>query len=155
MRARWKAVIAIALGILVYECWQCSDQPVRSDRMGEVVVPTDNILWGEYEQYNKDYFGNTLPYVTIEYTDIRDENGKHDTMANVEHRASSYHIRIDRQFNPILKTADISLLHEICHIRLDARGEVPLTESDEVAHGPKFQACMVDLAQRGAMSDLW
>jgi hypothetical protein len=156
MKTRWKIVIAIALGILVSYLWQHGDlSETRSERMGEVVVPTGSILWGEYQEYNKMYFGNTLPYVTLEYTRILDKDGEHDVMADVSHNASSYHIRIDKEFNPILKIADISLLHEICHIKLDASGEVPLTGTDEEAHGAKFQSCMMDLAARGAMKDLW
>lgn len=154
MKTRWKIVIAVALGILVSYLWQHSGQPVHSER-GDVVVPTNSILWDEYAQYNKDYFGDTLPYATIEYANLLSDEGKHDMMAQVEHRASSYHISIDREFNPILKTADISLLHEMCHVKLDASGEVPLTVKSDVAHGEKFQNCMVSLASRGAMHDLW
>jgi len=132
---------------------------VRSDRMGEVVVPTGSILWGEYAEYNKEYFGNTLPYATIDYVDIITQEGvhkgEHEVLADVEHNASTYHIRVDKTFNPILKTADLSLLHEMCHIKLDASGEVPLTVDDDVAHGDKFQGCMISLSSRGAMRDLW
>ena len=164
MQARWKAVIAIAAGILVYECWQCNDPgmhplppevAVRSERGGEITIPTDGILYGEFVEYNKDYFDNKLPYTTFVYSDIINKDGSHDTMADVARGTSEYHVRIDRKFNPILKIADMSLLHELCHIKLDANGEIPLTVSDDEGHGPKFQQCMVDLASRGAMHDLW
>ena len=155
MQARWKAVMAIAAGILVYECWQCDDQPVPMDRGGEITIPTDGILYGEFVEYNKDYFDNKLPYTTFEYTDIIEKDGSHESMADVVRGTSEYHVRVDKRFNPILKTADISLLHEMCHIKLDANGELPLTVSNDESHGPKFQQCMVDLAVRGAMHDLW
>jgi hypothetical protein len=155
MQARWKAVMAIAAGILVYECWQCNDQPMPVDRAGEITIPTDGILYGEFVEYNKDYFDNKLPYTTFEYTDIIEKDGSHESMADVVRGTSEYHVRVDKRFNPILKTADISLLHELCHIKLDTSGELPLTVSDDDAHGPKFQQCMVDLATRGALHDLW
>jgi hypothetical protein len=157
LRARWKAVIAIGAGILVSYLWQCNQPVVHTERgMYEVVFPTDSILYGEYAKYNKMYFGNTLPYATVQFVSILDDRGNHaDSMADIRRDASIYHIRIDKAWNPILKTADISLLHEMCHVKLDANGEVPLTVSDEEAHGEKFQGCMKDLAANGAMHDLW
>ena len=40
-------------------------------------------------------------------------------------------------------------------VKLDVNGELPLTVSNDESHGPKFQQCMVDLATRGALHDLW
>jgi len=107
----------------------------------ESYAPTVEKLRTFYAETNKTYFNNELPQnVRISIFDSKTVMGHTDTDAD-----GTVHIFIDRQSHPIEKEAEMTEAHEMCHLR----SESPFDESEE------FQACMVDLAKRGAFKGIW
>lgn len=108
------------------------------------LTPTRSALLAVYQDTNDNFFGSRLPKDTkIQLTDLPGD------MATVEETdAGQFLIRIDRRKNPILKQAEMSLIHEMCHIDT---WEDPTSHK----HGEGFQVCMRRLAQQGAFNNLW
>jgi hypothetical protein len=143
MRTQWKILIAVGLGIFVaYLCTICQ----ASTR------PTSQMLTNEFTFYNNKYFGAMPEVVTIQYGNLTEDDsmGKTYKMDN-----GSYLIVIDQKTNPILKTADGTLIHEMCHIKLNSIRDLTFTSKELEDHGPSFQACMLDKASQGAFKDIW
>jgi hypothetical protein len=140
MKVRWKILIAIGLGMLA------------SYILNATTKPTSEMLLSEYEFYNRKYFNSMPAIVDIQYGDltVRSEMG-----ATRKRDDGSYLIIIDKSTNPILKTADFTLLHEMCHIKLNGTSEIAIGSKELDIHGPAFQTCMLDLATRGAFKDIW
>jgi len=103
-----------------------------------------------YQEYNQDYFGNALPQDTIiTVGSLGDNMGM--TVLDSRNR---WHITIDKYSNPIEKQAEMTLAHEMCHVKL--KGTQSLTTDGVLDdHGEAFQSCMLNLAKRGAFKDLW
>ena len=110
-------------------------------------------LQRRYAAYNDYYFGGELPQnLPVVWADIPRENGYYimgETREDVEGHA--FMIEIDTKTNVASSTADLTLLHEMCH----AATAVYVRTHNEESHGPKFQSCMAQLASEGAMHDLW
>lgn len=103
------------------------------------------LLQDDYANFNRDYFLDQLPRnVNVEWANLGLQNDMGMTWVD---ESGIRQIRIDRKTNPVIRQAQLTLLHEMCHIKTDGR------ELD--VHGIKWQACMVDLAEHGAMHDLW
>lgn len=92
-----------------------------------------------FRYYNRKYFNNELPappelklcWEDTPYMGYYDRDEEKIALATR-----------DRKYDRVWR---FTLLHECCHLALPAGA----------AHGPKFQALMLDLAQRGAFKDLW
>lgn len=143
MRTRTKIVITILLGALV--SWLFG-RSASQERQG---VLTNVNLQAYHENYNDLYFAGQLPKnVTIEWGNLGYLN---DMGLTTQRRDGSFLIVIDRGTNQTDKQALMTLLHEECHVELDY-----LERADSLdVHGPAFQGCMLRLAQKGAMKDLW
>jgi hypothetical protein len=94
-----------------------------------------------YDYYNRRYFKNKLPHnAELIFTEhVGSAIGM--TMLGFDPPVIMIAERI-RQFG---STVDLTLLHEMAHIKLGKR----------VNHGKKFQKEMLRLANAGAMEDLW
>jgi len=109
-----------------------------------------------YEAYNEMYFLGALPkgsnHVLISAEEIScgiEEKCYGQTSQISRHQ---YVIQISPIYNDTLAQEEETMLHEMCHIRvweshpdLDAKN----------AHGYEWQSCMVNLADHGAMADIW
>lgn len=115
--------------------------PRRKDIVYEQL--TDKQLKRWYSFYNRTLFDSNLPGDTrVTFSDLTEELGDTSTDADAVR-----HIRIDRQTNPVPRQAQLTLIHEQCHIK---------TEGQELdPHGPKFEACMLSVATLGGFKGLW
>lgn len=108
------------------------------------VADSDRIdlkIW--YESYNEDYFLSALPKDTVlNYGNIW------PNMGLTTHENGAYRISIDADSNKAVRVAQMTLLHEMCHV-------AQWGHEDMNPHGPKFQACMHRLADEGAFDQLW
>ena len=99
-----------------------------------------------YADFNLQYFLGRLPKkANVLWADLTANNDM--GLAWID-ESGTVQIRIDRKMNPVERQADMTLLHEQCHIKLVGKELSDL-------HGIEFQRCMVDLAERGAFHDLW
>src|SRR5579885_360065 len=114
-------------------------------------------LQNDFDYYNEQYFYGALPNNTkVIWSDL----SRYNDMARMDKRPDgSVLISIDPRLNPDLREADMSLLHEMCHEKLELRINVPAgytaIESSLDPHGPAHEQCMIDLAERHAFHDLW
>ena len=104
-------------------------------------------LTGQYDAYNFLYFKASLPHVTVllSYAPDSPNMGETDPCG-----PRCFVITIFKQLNPAPKQESMTLLHEMVHVYLDTKGIQELK-----MHGPKFQAEMRKLADRGAFDQLW
>jgi hypothetical protein len=113
----------------------------------------DSELRTTYDQYNQDWFAEVLPKnTTVIYSDLTPWK----ELGAVDRRADgTWLVRIDRQTNPTLNSAYMTLLHELCHVKLGIVVELKIGGSGWDEHGHPFQACMIDLANKGAFERIW
>jgi hypothetical protein len=113
----------------------------------------------DYAYYNEAFFNNTLPKNTVVvWSNIPKEernssSGKISVfiMGNTHEDADgTFTISVDTKSNITQVTTDITILHEMCHVKtLDFA-----QEHDQDVHGPAFKACVVELEMQGAFTDL-
>lgn len=97
-----------------------------------------------YNDNNSDYFDNKLPRnIDVQWANLTDQNDIGLSWISAD---GVSHIRIDKKTNPVLRQARLTMFHEECHLKTGIEIE---------EHGPKWRACMFDLASRGAFDDLW
>lgn len=152
MRLRWKILIVVFLAGL----WFLVEQMV-SDRLERRVVPgaaaektvqqmTQRDLDAWYDWYNESFFLNQLPKNTeIRWADLTQNHDMGETFCDLEHKTCR--ILLDRETNRVPRTAQWTLVHELCHIKVPS--------GRELEHGPLFQQCMIDVAVRGGFRDIW
>jgi hypothetical protein len=102
-----------------------------------------------YRSYNTTYFGGKLlPNVDVRWADLSAAGDLGSTTCTASFDWCA--IFLDSATNRAEVTTRLTLLHEMCHIKVGMSGKDPPDE-----HGPPFQACMMDLAKQGALNDLW
>lgn len=125
----------IAISILMILCG------VKRLFASESYAPTVDKLKTFYAETNRTYFNNELDQnARITIFDSKEVMGHTDVDGD-----GTVHIYIDRASHPIEKEAEMTLAHEMCHLRSGSSFD----ESDE------FQGCMIDLAKRGAFKGIW
>jgi hypothetical protein len=103
--------------------------------------PTIEKLKAFYAETNRTYFNNELDQNTrITIFNSKEAMGHTDVDAD-----GTPHIYIDKDSHPIEKEAEMTLAHEMCHLKSGSAFD----ESEE------FQGCMIDLAKRGAFKGIW
>lgn len=151
-----KALIALAGCALVILCGsQLLSSPKPSKRF-----PVDPAAL--YQADNELYFNNELPknveVVAAEAPDAEVTFQKEHAydIAETEHTVGThwYKMFISPTYNLTLTDERESVLHESCHIKeweiYEKKGS-----SYGGGHGPEWQGCMLDLAKKGAFSDIW
>jgi hypothetical protein len=93
-----------------------------------------------YNGYNEQYFLNQLPAARVEWGEMGN--------MGITYMGASPLIVISEKYNPSFREAQMTLLHEMCHVKLS-----PVLVFDD--HGPEFQQCMHNLANEGAFDELW
>lgn len=95
-----------------------------------------------FRRYNKKYFSNRLPEISVKFKDIT--RAKCIGQTHYECYKPVY-VAIDNELKTWSDMAKMTLLHEMCHVALPLR----------VNHGPRFQDEMLRLARAGAFNGLW
>lgn len=113
------------------------DHPVAHKILG--VAP---VLSQQYNDDNYKWFEAKLPKSTKVFYGEADGN-----VADVYTVGGEFVIEINPKYNRNPSQEMFSLLHEECHIKT--------WNENGIGHGPIFQACMFNLASRGAFSELW
>jgi len=96
-----------------------------------------------YARYNLKYFRGFLPANTLV---VWGEPGESKMAITRKDEYGRYEIILSRHFNVADSTTDLTLLHEMVHVR---------SWEKTLEHGPAFQKEMHRLADEGAMEDLW
>lgn len=101
-------------------------------------------LLHQYVEYNETYFDNKLPKDTI-----IDWSETKDMASTVRMKDGKFHIAMNDHYVAAGRVANITLLHEMCHIR--TWDEWPTSfEDQKMTHGPRWRACMISLDFVGA-----
>lgn len=139
----WVALIGFFM-FLDYK--EYSRKPVH--RVNNPAPLSDAQLQRWYDGTNEEYFANELPKnVEVKWGDLTE---KGDMGYSVIRADESWLITIDRKTNPTNGQAELTEMHEICHVYLYSKGDAEFN-----SHGDKFQACMLRLANQGAFKGLW
>ena len=95
-----------------------------------------------YDDMNKKYFKHQLPLVFVGFYYDRDDSYG----ATLRLHGAKYcsHIMLNPKFKEWVKATKITLLHEMCHVKLHNKG----------GHGPKFKKELRRLILAGAFDDL-
>jgi hypothetical protein len=96
-----------------------------------------------FDGLNEEYFMSRLPRAAVTWGDLTILKDMGVTM----HPEGNFIIIIDRDTNRTKSTTEETISHETCH--------VATWDLEMDAHGPKFQACMVNLANKGAFEGIW
>jgi hypothetical protein len=144
---------ALVFGALAFCWWYEMTHP---HRVVDEVVPqvacahahmSDAQMKAYYDGLNEEYFNNTLPHADVEWGEMRP-----DWMAETWHRGDgTFAIVINPAYNIAGKTVQYNIIHETCHVAT----MVQLKESGLDSHGPAWQQCMHDLADKKAMENVW
>jgi hypothetical protein len=132
----WTVVVAAVYWIVLNWLVGCHRVVVETPEVNDTVLKQD------YLDYNYGYFGNRLPKDTIVMLGPAYAYGRENLGLTVHW--NEYIIEINPKYHLTQKQADITLLHEMCHVANWGK-----------YHSPEWQACMLDLAEQGAFSDLW
>ena len=118
----------------------------------EVTHVTDQDARNYYDYINAEYYGDTLPKASIRFVPNLtgpDDNGKNVPALEEYIPTDPPQILIDNSLRDFPTITFLYEIHESCHIYVDKH--TPEFEQ----HGPNFQKCMLDKAERGAFKDLW
>ncbi|MGH7744615.1 MAG: SprT-like domain-containing protein [Candidatus Dormibacteria bacterium] len=104
-------------------------------------------LMGEYDAFNVMYFSAKLPRVDVQVSNEKNSEwmGRTD-----ECGSRCFLITISSPWNPSPREQSFTLLHEMCHVKMAVEN---INEFN--MHGPKWQECMLELANKGAFNQLW
>lgn len=107
-------------------------------------------------KYNKQYFSGRLPECDIKWADLKEFG--HQGVRYVQKRSRGriemeprFYIRIAKDTRSKESTWKMTLLHELCHLKL--RNKDGFHQGRD--HGHKFQREMKRLANMGAFNGLW
>jgi hypothetical protein len=146
MSLKWRILITIILAVIFWGITGCT-----SPEQGKVSdhKPTVAALRTEFEEANLKYFYGSIPRNTeIVLGDLTAE----EYMGLTTQRSDgSFLITIDTKTHPLEKEAELTLLHELCHVDDKVAG----ASEGWDGHSDAFQACMQHLAANGALKDLW
>jgi hypothetical protein len=106
---------------------------------------SDSSLKIYYDELNHDFYLDQLPKDTeVKWGDLtaQDYMGLTDKLSS-----GRFVITVDRATHVTNSETKMTVAHETCHIKTWG--------TSEIDHGPKFQACMVNLATHGAFEGIW
>ena len=118
----------------------CADK--CNEKMSTLGAAPD-LQW-EFDETNVRYFGGSLPKTTV-YRSHQKENEWIGITSPCG--VKQYCIEINTRLAPAPREQDFTLMHEICHVKTFI--------SDNGTHGPLWEQCMLDLANKGAFTGIW
>ncbi len=103
-------------------------------------------LYGQYQEFNEEYFGNKLP------KDIIIDHNEPKMMASTMYLSGigRFYISFNDKYTLAERVADETLLHEQCHIATWSEQPTDGTFDQSKRHGPRWRACMLQLDMQGA-----
>jgi hypothetical protein len=146
MTLRNKILLSILAGVLWFSGCEGLDHvhPHVSNKSDGCITDVSRAdLQNWYADANKDYFDDKLPHDTeIVWANLRYKLAMGDTDCNPQ----GCKMRLDPYVNIAPATAQLTMYHELCHISM--------RDEAELDHGPKFQACIKMLFDKGALKGL-
>lgn len=107
-------------------------------------VKFDEYLQSLYDEFNRDWFDGSLPYVRVGWSVARkDKKRYYGSTLQLHGHKFPYYIQINPVFKNWNDTVCLTLLHEMVHVKFGVR-------DNENGHGPKFKKEIRRLAQAGA-----
>ena len=104
-----------------------------------------------YDEFNVLYFGSRLPEINVRWSKAVSKAGCAGMLVYIRRRKRGVEpeIQIATELKRWPRYAHSVLLHECTHLYLDCYVD------GRAAHGPRFHACMLNLAKRGAFRLYW
>lgn len=117
--------------------------PDQEPRWSEAEIRAE--LVKDYEPLNDAWFDGKLPHdTTVSYNEA---SGRY---IGVTHQVGDhFDIFINSYYDRSVNEAEFTELHEMCHVAVAVSGY------EYEQHGPRWQRCMLRLAQQGAFTELW
>lgn len=103
-----------------------------------------------YLGYNQALFQGELPNDILMDHDLKDDTKIAMTEIFYVNGTRYYRITFNQKFNLAGNQERMSELHEMCHVRLYVEEQYELDD-----HGPKFQSCMHDVANKRGFDPIW
>jgi hypothetical protein len=143
-------------GALIFKFGRFQPETEPSKKKEVLITPKEHIedidLQAYYDALNQEFYDNKLPEAIVRFTNKpygQDENGNTVRAVGLSFPTEPKQIMIDDVMKDYPVVAYETLAHEQCHVYVDKF----TPEFDE--HGPKFQKCMLKLAEAGALAHLW
>ena len=114
---------------------------------GSVATFTDKQLQSLYNADNESYFYGKLPKVDVRWGNLPVQW----SAVTLTRNDGSKIILLDPTRVVTDRNAEEIVLHESCHVKT----QTPAMKTDFDIHGTAFQSCMRDLANRGALDNVW
>jgi predicted SprT family Zn-dependent metalloprotease len=109
-------------------------------------VPDPLEIW--YQAYNVKLFNNELPTNVVIDHDLHDN--RFMAVTDYDFQQKYWHLSFNPKYGPSLRQECETEIHEMCHIRVATLGELEIED-----HGPKWQYCMHQVADKNGFNDLW
>lgn len=123
----------------------------QSRRKDDPARVTEAGLYQAYALFNSGWFAGDLPEDTeIHLGDIPSGYAGYQSIMGLtdwDAQRKKFVIYISSKWNPGSSTADLTLIHEMCHVQTFNQ------EFDD--HGPKWEQCMVNIAEHGGLHGIW
>ena len=116
----------------------------KDSKITEITVSQ---LSDAYRRFNEDLFYGGLPTKNIKIVPTYLPTA----MGELSGEDGQWVIRIDKESNPIQRQAEMTLIHEMCHLSDKINGE---NEGFD-GHSYAWETCMENIAARGQFKDIW
>lgn len=153
MRLRTKILLTIALAVFVWSLFGCASGGVENSPALHTVISTKSdvtvaYLKSLYKTDNETFFQNKLP--KDPEINLLEEKDMASTLC--EDDVSSCNMKFNLRYVAAKRTAESTMLHEQCHIKiwnkeLDVFGQ-------QVEHGKVWRTCMLQLDAKGAFREI-
>lgn len=153
MRTRDKIILVILLAVLSSWLFGCNREhsvpaPALVPKFGRVDTAYMRVL---YTTYNDAYFQNRLPKNTV--VDMLEPNP--DYMASTTCDNDACEIHFNQDYVVAARTAKLTMLHEMCHVKTWGKDETTFGEvTEQIQHGRRWRSCMLELDAEGANREI-
>jgi len=137
MKICWRVLITIGLAVLCSRWVQLCGAPIPTT--GALSVSQ---LRQAYEEFNEEYFANSLPKDTVVDYGEYDFNDMASTQRLPDRR---FHIALNESYTGGARVARLMILHEDCHIKTWLQ--------EPAKHGKLWRSCMLQLDLQGAFRE--
>jgi hypothetical protein len=139
VKTRWMILIAVVLGVIFSWIVYAEELPF---------APTVAELQSAQKEFNRLYFYGGLPALDIKIGDLSKQG---DIAQTTRRPDGSFLIVLDQRLNPTLKQAEMTLIHEDCHVEDRQNDRDEGVNSHELA----WDACMFRVVDKGAFRGIW
>ncbi len=144
MKTRWKILIAIFAALVCSWLVQVAHPTVIPSLTAAMNTKE---LRAKYAEFNTHFFDNALPSAKDIELDYGEYNPRYMAQTHLL-PGHTFHIAMNESYAISERNADLTLLHEMCHVRvwnqdIDDNGVI-------TPHGQHWRSCMLDLDRKGA-----